>query len=67
MIGKVLNPKYDDLGSPIVTVQINKTVNHKTLINIGASINVMTRHTMLNLNLQSFMRHIATMLQLVDN
>ena len=52
MLRKFLNHKYADLGSPIVTINISNLYIPKTLIDLGAKINVMTRDTMLRLNLQ---------------
>lgn len=51
MLGQVICPKYLDLGSPVVDVHINGTIIPHTLIDLGATINVMTRDTMLKLNL----------------
>ena len=51
MFGKVITPKYDDLRNPIVTVHINDIQIPKTLVDHGEAINVMTRDTMLNMNL----------------
>lgn len=67
MLGKVITPKYDDIGIPIVIVQINDNQIPKTLIDHIAAINVMTRDTMLNMNLQSSLRHTPTILQLGDS
>eukprot|EP00253_Pinus_taeda_P006882 PITA_06882 len=66
MLGQVICPKYLDLGSPVVDVHINGTIIPHTLIDLGAAINVMTRDTMLKLNLQSSLRKTSTVLQLVD-
>jgi hypothetical protein len=49
-----------------VNVHINKTLIQNTLIDLGAAINVMTKYTMLKLNLQVFLRETPTVLQLVD-
>jgi hypothetical protein len=43
MLGKHTNPKYFDPGSPIVDVYINKTLIPKTLVDLGATINVLTK------------------------
>ena len=51
MLGQVICPKYLDPGSPVVDVHINGTIIPHTLIDLGAAINVMTRDTMLKLNL----------------
>jgi len=66
MLGQVICPKYLDPGSPIVDVHINGTIIPHTLIDLGAAINVMTRDTMLKLNLQGSLRKISTVLQLAD-
>ena len=58
--------KYLDPGSPVVDVHINGTVIHHTLIDLGAAINVMTKDTMLKLNLRSSLRKTSTVLQLAD-
>ena len=51
MLGQVICLKYLDLGSPVVDVHINGTIVPHTLIDLGAAINVMTKDTMLKLNL----------------
>eukprot|EP00253_Pinus_taeda_P007628 PITA_07628 len=66
MLGQVICPKYLDPGSPVVDVHINGTIIPHTLIDLGAAINVMTRDTMLKLNLQSSLRKTSTVLQLAD-
>eukprot|EP00253_Pinus_taeda_P033621 PITA_33621 len=66
MLGQVICPKYLDPGSPIVNVHINGTIIPHTLIDLGAAINVMTKDTMLKLNLQSSLRKTSTVLQLAD-
>lgn len=66
MFGQVICPKYLDPGSPIVDVHINGTIIPHTLIDLRAAINVMTRDTMLKLNLQSSLRKTSTVLQLAD-
>jgi hypothetical protein len=67
MLGKVLNLKYVDPGSPVVTVNIRSVPIPKTLIDLGEAINVMTKDTMLKLNLQALLKHTTTILQLVDS
>jgi hypothetical protein len=42
MMGEVLATKYSNPGSPIINVQIDNTLITNTLIDLGASINVMT-------------------------
>ena len=67
MLGQVICPKYLDPGSPVVDLHINDTIIPHTLIDLGAAINVMSRDTMLKLNLQSSLRKTSTMLQLGDH
>ena len=62
MLGKYLNPKYVHPRSPIVTINISDLSITNTLIDLGASINVMTRDTMLSLNRQSLLRHTTIVL-----
>eukprot|EP00253_Pinus_taeda_P030064 PITA_30064 len=66
MLGQVICLKYLDPGSLVVDVHINGTIIPQTLIDLGVAINVMTRDTMLKLNLQSSLRKTSTVLQLVD-
>ena len=66
MLGQVICPKYLNLGSPVVDVHINGTIIPHTLIDLGAAINVMSRDTMLKLNLQSSLRKTSIILQLAD-
>jgi hypothetical protein len=57
--------KYVDPGIPMVTITIKKKLISKTLIDLGASINVMTLETMRYLNLQN-LRPTTTVLELDD-
>jgi hypothetical protein len=66
MLAKIILPKYLDRGIPLVNVHINKSLIQNTLIDLGAAINVMTRDTMLRLNLQGFLRDTPIVLQLAD-
>eukprot|EP00253_Pinus_taeda_P029834 PITA_29834 len=66
ILRQVICPKYLDPGSPVVDVHINGTIIPHTLIDLGAAINVMTRDTMLKLNLQSSLRKTSTVLHLAD-
>ena len=66
MLGKVIFPKYLDPGSPIVDVHIGGVIVPNTLINLGAAINIMTKETMLKLNLQGTLRKTTIVLQLAD-
>ena len=52
MFGRVIFPKYLDPGSPMVDVHIDGIIVPHTLIDLGASINLMTKETMIKLNLQ---------------
>ena len=66
MLGRVIFPKYLDPRSPVLDVQIDGVIVPNTLIDIGPSINVMTKETMLKLNLQGTLRKSTTVLQLAD-
>eukprot|EP00253_Pinus_taeda_P022572 PITA_22572 len=66
MLGQVICLKYLDPRSPVVDFHINGTIIPHTLIDLGVAINVMTRDTMLKLNLQSSLRKASTVLQLAD-
>jgi hypothetical protein len=46
MSGKVFMTKYVDLGSLVFNIHINKNLIPNTLIDLGLSINVMTKETM---------------------
>lgn len=67
MLGQVIYPKYLDPRSPVVDVHINGTIFPHTLIDLGATINVMTKDTMLKLNLQGSLRKTTTVLQLAKH
>lgn len=64
MLGQVICLKYLDPGSPVVEVNINGTIIPHTLIDLGAAINVMTKETLLKLNLQGSLRNTSTILHL---
>jgi len=66
ILGQGICPKYLDPGSPVVNVHINGTIIPHTLIDLGAAINVMTKDTMLKLNLQGSLRKTTTVLQLAN-
>ena len=66
MLGQVICRKYLDPGSPVVDVRINGTIVPHTLINIRVSIKVMTKDTILKLNLQYSLRKTIIVLQLAD-
>eukprot|EP00253_Pinus_taeda_P023003 PITA_23003 len=63
---KVIYPKNLGPRSPVVDVNINGTIVPRTLIELGAAINVMTKDTMLKLNLQGSLRKTTIVLQLAD-
>ena len=63
----MIYPKYLDPRSPVVDVHINGTIVPHTLIDLGAAINVMTKDTMLKLNLQGSLRKTTIVLQLADH
>lgn len=67
MLGQVIYPKYLGPGSPLVYVHINGTIVPHTLIDLGASINVMIKDTMLKINLQGSLRKTTKVLQLADH
>jgi len=50
MLGQVICPKYLELIIPVVDVHINGTIVPHTLIDLGASILLITNDTMLKLN-----------------
>ena len=52
MLGKLIIPKYSDLGSPVVNVIINGQSIKNALIDLGAAINIMTKDTMKILNIE---------------
>jgi len=66
MLGKLIVPKYLDPGSPLVRFHINNTMVQNNLIDIGATINIINRDTMMKLNLQVFMRNTPTIPQLAN-
>jgi len=66
MLGQVICPKYLDPRSPVVDFHISGTMIPCILIDLGASINVMTKDTMLKLNLQGSLRKTMIVLQLAN-
>ena len=52
MLGRVISPKYSDPGSPVVSVSINGQFVKNALIDLGATINVMTKETMKKLQIE---------------
>jgi len=65
MMGKIAMQKYVDPGSPIFKTHINGIEIPDTLINLEATINIMTRQTMEQLKLHNLL-HTPTLLQLTD-
>jgi hypothetical protein len=53
MLGNILTTKYSDPGSPIVDVYINNICISNTLIDLGATINFMTKETLEKLQLNN--------------
>lgn len=66
MLGNVVIPKYIDPGSPVVQINVNGQVVKNVLIDLGAAINVMTKHTMDSLNILNI-RSTSIGLQLADS
>lgn len=60
MLEKVLTPKYFDLDSLLVNIHINNHLLQNTLIDLGETINVMTKETMEKLKLQELLRQTPT-------
>eukprot|EP00253_Pinus_taeda_P027115 PITA_27115 len=58
--------KYGDLGHPTVTVQVGKTFVSKVLVDLGATINIMTLETTQLLQLKHLIRETPTILELAD-
>jgi hypothetical protein len=58
--------KYGNLGNPVVTITINEVTIGNTLIDLGATINVMTATTLEQLQLQPLLRPTPTILELAD-
>ena len=67
MLRQVICPKYLDVGSPLVDVHINGIIIPHTLIDLGDIINIMTKDTMLKLNLKGSLRKTTTVLELADH
>jgi len=65
MSTKTTVEKYIDPGIPMVTISISNFSVPNTLIDLGASINVMTTETMKHLNLNNI-RSTTTILELVN-
>jgi hypothetical protein len=65
MSSKIYIQKYEDPRSPIVKIHINNIAMTNTLIDLGATINVMTKYTMDKIQLSN-LHNTPTILQLVD-
>jgi hypothetical protein len=58
--GKTPPVKYGDPGHPTVTVQVGKTIIRRVLVDLGATINIMTLETLQLLQLQDEVRETPT-------
>jgi hypothetical protein len=58
--------KYGNLGNPVVTITIKEVSIGNTLIDLGATIDVMTATTLEQLWLQPLLRPTPTILELID-
>lgn len=65
MMGKTTIQKYLDSGSPIVKIHINGTEIPNKLIDLGATINIMSKQVMDTLRLPNLL-YTPNLLQLVD-
>ncbi|XP_059068671.1 uncharacterized protein LOC131859137 [Cryptomeria japonica] len=65
MLGSLAMPKYSDPGSLFIKVSIGKTTIPNTLVDLGATINVMTNETKEKLALKG-LRPTPTVLQMAD-
>ena len=54
-MGKIAIQKYVDPGSPVVKTHINGVEIPNTLIDLGAAINIMSKHTMEQLKLPNLL------------
>ena len=61
MIGNNFTTKYVDLGNHVVYVHINNTYIPNTLIDLGVSINVMTKGTMEHLKLSNLQQTLLVL------
>jgi len=66
MLGRVIFLKYVDPSSPLVNVHIDGFIVPNNIISLRAAINVMTRETMLKLNLQGYLRKTIMFMKLPD-
>jgi hypothetical protein len=66
MSGKSPPVKYGDPRHPTVSVQVGKMIIPRVLVDLGASINIMTLETLQLLQLQNEVRDTPTILELAD-
>jgi hypothetical protein len=66
MSGKAPPVKYGDPGHPTVSVQVGKMIIPRVLVDLGATINIMTLETLQLLQLQNELRDTPTILELAD-
>jgi len=66
MLGRVISPNYLDPSISIMDMHIKIIVVHNRLIELGDTINSITKETMLNLNLQGVLRKTIMVLQLAN-
>lgn len=66
LLGKETLVKYEDLGSPIVTVQINGHSFPNSLVDLGATINILTTETCEVLGITT-LEPATTLLELADH
>lgn len=65
MTDQPLLTKYNDLGNPAITIYIDDQPITNTLIDLGATINIMTMDLFTTLGLHE-LRHTPTVLELAD-
>ena len=65
MMGKIAIPKYLDPGNLVAKIHINGIEIQNTLIDLGATINIMSRQIMDKLKLPNLL-FTPTLLQLAD-
>ena len=61
-----LPPKFANPGNPLVTICINEIPIGNTLVDLGATVNVMSMTTMQKLQLYNLLRPTPTILELDD-
>ena len=66
MSGKTPPVKYGDPDHPTITVQVEKTIIPRVLVDLGAAINIMTLENLQLLQLQNEVRDTPTILELTD-